>query len=225
MQKLPNKCTLCATPEGIFLLEKEDEMTENNRDYYLIDDVKYPRVTSILSEVYRPYDKIDLAVLKNKGNIGSIVHTLTAKHDLDELKEDEVEARYAGYVKAWVDFKENQNALILMIEQLVYDKQKRYAGTFDRIVKLKDHSTVMLDIKTRPFNPLLDPLQLIAYMKAWNSMHANKPITKGMVVQLTKEGKYKIDHAVEIDGIEYTIFISALVTYNYKKRKGYLKNV
>jgi hypothetical protein len=113
---------------------------------------------------------------------GSRVHEATELYDVLGVIGDGPEA---GYTRAWAKFKADHVSEIVASEQAVFNEPLWYAGTLDRIVRLKDGKLAILDIKTGA-KADWHKLQLAAYELCWPDA-----LDAGIVCYL-KNGSYEI---------------------------------
>jgi len=139
---------------------------------YVIDDVWYPRVTSILNvkakpALYRYYASLNSfaegqEIMEKSADEGTRVHE--AAEAILTGKEPTIAPDIAPAVKAFGEFIEERNVQVdpEWVEKRVVNRNDRYAGTVDSVA-LIDGKLGVLDIKTsagifRDYN-----LQLAAY--------------------------------------------------------------
>lgn len=174
---------------------------------YRIDGVVVPSVTQILSEA----GLIDGQYYTEESQLrGRTVHIITALDDRGELDETLVTPEYQGYLNAWRLFKAEMNCEILSIEQRVYNRRYRYAGTMDR--QLLWHDTRYVgDIKTG------EPKWWHKFQTAgyWECSVAGARCA----IYLSPDDTYKIrkheNHSYDTD-----VFRAALVLANAKRNEG-----
>jgi len=144
------------------------------RGQYLIDGALYPRVSSILAVINKPF----LATWRGKvGNteadriareatdLGTRVHAVCAAALGGPPCDDDDPALrpYATAVQAWAA---RDVATVLACERVVISRRHRYAGTCDLLCRLQDGALALVDFKT---SKQLDPVygvQLAAYRRA-----------------------------------------------------------
>lgn len=119
---------------------------------------------------------------------GSMIHLATALDDRGELDESSVDERIAGYLAAWRFFLAESGFAFEEIEEPRYSMDLGYAGTADRIGKLRG-SLAVGDIKTGSPEPW-HRLQTAAYVtarfgNAWR-------VAARFVVYLSDDGKYRL---------------------------------
>jgi len=113
---------------------------------------------------------------------GSRVHEATEMYDALGIIADSDEA---AYVRAWARFCSDNQVEILASEQAVFNEEHWYAGTLDRIVRIKGDQVAILDIKSGA-KADWHRMQLAAYALCWPD-----PVDIGLVVYLKPE-KYSV---------------------------------
>jgi len=143
---------------------------ENNG--YIIDDVWYPRVTSIINikakpALYRYYADLDSfaqgeEIMKKSADEGTRVHE--AAEAILTGKEPVVDPDIAPAVKAFQQFIDERNVQVdpEYVERRVVNHNDRYAGTVDSVA-LIDGKLGVLDLKTSAGIFRDYTLQLAAY--------------------------------------------------------------
>lgn len=150
---------------------------------YRYDGIVVPGVTSIL-EPLTDFSRVPPAVLKAAADFGKAVHRACELDDLGELDEGSLDPALVPYLAAWRKFSAEHNVLWEVIEQPLFHKTLRYAGTPDRQGLVKGLSTTV-DIKsTAQLYPAVGP-QLAAYQQA-----SGHPTVQRMAVQLKGDGTY-----------------------------------
>lgn len=149
-------------------------VTSNLGRYYEKDGVKYPSVTWICS--YYPKNegfwkwklltKDSDQIFKDAGTKGTTIHKnienlIRNKPRLSDLTESN--DNYTNQFIKWI--KSLKNAEIIDIEKFVINKDDKYAGTVDLIMKI-DGQMYIVDIKTSKSLHITHELQLSAYKHA-----------------------------------------------------------
>lgn len=179
-----------------------------------------PGVTTVIAPL-EPFEGIPLHIKQQALQRGTLVHKLTEVYDQNLISDDmwlEIEeGGLDGYLIAWEAFKRDCVQEILQSEQKVFSKRYWYAGTCDRVIKIKDRIAV-LEIKT---GGLVDAygLQTAAYKNAINEMVLDPTDPKDWiedryVVVLKPDGTYKM--AKHDDPTDFQTFIAALTIANWK---------
>jgi hypothetical protein len=128
--------------------------------------------------------------IKNAGNFGQAVHTLTELEDHGELDEDDLDTALRPILEAWRKFKSDHAPKILMRESKVCHRRLGYAGTIDGIIDMHG-SEAVLEIKSRKYLEGRDELQTVAYAKAYeDTLKVTKLKTRRYVIELKLDGTY-----------------------------------
>jgi hypothetical protein len=144
---------------------------------YLIDGVKYPRVSTILGMVPKPglarWREREIregrdpdAQAREAAERGTAVHALTEAIDKDQLTA--VPDALLPFVLAYMDWKSEYVWSMELIERVVVHKRHGYAGQLDRVVILNEpeRRRALVDIKTGRSVDAVTRLQTTAYVLA-----------------------------------------------------------
>lgn len=159
-----------------------------------------------------PTDRLDYAKA-----LGTSVHLTLELYDKDDLAD--CPAIVEPYLEGYKQFLKDKKPEILEIEKMylgehMYNKEKKYAGTIDRVYKIGDEIYIA-DIKSGG-QYKSTRIQTIAYAHAYGCATGNLA-TKRMVIYLNKEGGYKItEHTDRNDAV---IFFSCLHLFYWKNPK------
>jgi len=171
-------------------LDQEILFIEEIHEYWITSEggTRLIELLPSVSEIIAPlkdFSMIPADVLEAKRQFGTAVHKMIALYLENDLDEDSLTADQAGCLEAfkqWQHVFESSGAYQLSaakIEKPQHHKKLKYAGTPDI------DTDVVIDIKTRLFDPILDPLQLSAYK---NFSDPNRP---GYILTLFPDGTYK----------------------------------
>ena len=191
-------------------------LTFNEAEHkYCWNGVAVPGVTSLLAPLNN-FNAVPRDVLAAACFRGTAVHSCCELHDLGDLDENTVDAKWLPYLDAWRAFRAEHSTEWDFIEAPVYHKTLGYAGTLDRFGPV-DGKAAILDIKTSAvLYPSVGP-QLSAYFEA---LTKNEPGVKAdrITVQLGADGKYKMtkhkNHAAD-----WSVFLSCLTIHNYLRNQ------
>lgn len=158
---------------------------------YRLGGVVVPSVTQLLEPIKPDFAGIPPSVLEAKRELGTAVHLACELDDDDDLDEDSVPEAVAPYLAAWRAFKSDTGAEVLMNEQKLAHRSLRYAGTLDRLVRVRSGDVYLVDLKTAismsaSFGPQLCGYQLLLD----ESIYDLKLARKGL--QLRKDGTYRL---------------------------------
>ena len=184
---------------------------------YYLKGLRIPGVTQVMTGIH-DFLGVGEEIMAAAQERGTLVHTATALYDKGvlSLEEMQADAVLEPYVWAWVKFREEAKFVPEAIEVRVYSTRHRYAGTIDRIGKLRG-MPVVLDIKTgAALNPVT-ALQLAAYQVAYNERNPKAKVWERWAIQLGADGKYKL-HQYKDDAGDWSAFLSALNLYSWRRR-------
>jgi hypothetical protein len=214
---------------AIKISEPVEFFCESN--YYLIDGIKYPRVTRIKSVINNPGlsywqstvgKKKANEIMKKRGDFGTRIHKLiqiTLNGEKVDLKNYDEETETT--MKLFKDFLVEHDLQPELVEQHLWFKlseKYRYAGTAD-FIGYVDGKLMLLDWKT---SKAIYPdmwLQLSAYIVAFEALTGER--LDGCGILQIRDGKKKyVTKTYEEMMEEFEVFKAALVIYNrYRKIK------
>lgn len=177
---------------------------------YTYEGVIVPSVTQVLKSagLYPDFSVIPPNVLEWKRNLGTQVHAATELDDMDNL--GDYDQQISGYIDSWRKFKTDTGFKPVNIEQRVFHKQYRYAGTLDRTGVL-DSKDVLVDIKTGEIDLVVVGPQTAAYAQACGFKG------KRYAIRLLPDGKYKLVSCT--NKMDFQVFLNALNLYNWRMSK------
>jgi hypothetical protein len=175
-----------------------------------------PSVTQCLEAGgLRDYSGIPDEVLRNKAELGELVHRATELDAFGVLNEATVDEQVWPYLKAWRKFRDETGAAVISAEQKVYHTLYGYAGTLDHIVVINGEYGV-LDKKTGLPDPS-DGVQLAAYQEAVNHgkrLLGDRRAMKRWGLYLANTGKYQL---VPYDNAgDFAVFLAALTIKKWR---------
>ena len=135
-------------------------------------EVRLPSVTTVLS-LLSSYDKVSRDIMDRAAKFGSAVHKIVELHERGTLDEASLrpKAQYLAdmtpILEAWKRCKLENDVRVFAAEQVVLSLKHQYAGRLDVVAMVKGVPAIV-EIKSRPYNPMLEPLQTAAYFAAWN---------------------------------------------------------
>lgn len=140
-----------------------DIRLSDNHENYLIGDQEYPRLTHVIDTVFPKVWKDQWEkkvgpvqseqIMREAAEFGNRVHLVTELNDLNEHDGvDNLLSLYPDlqpYLEAWVSWSSKWVEEWVLIEEIVWSKKYRVAGTLDRVgVIAGDKSPSIIDIKT-----------------------------------------------------------------------------
>jgi len=184
---------------------------------YYLKGLRIPGVTQVMAGI-NDFLGVGEDIMAAAQERGTLVHTATALYDKDALTLEEMQADTVlePYVWAWVKFRSEAQFVPEGIEVQVYSTRHRYAGTIDRIGKLRG-MPVVLDIKTSAALNPVTALQLAAYQVAYNERNPKAKVWERWAIQLGADGKYKL-HQYKDNAGDWSAFLSALTLYSWRRR-------
>lgn len=187
---------------------------------YTYQGMVIPNVSSII-EPLEPFGNLPPDVRKAALQRGTLVHRLTELYDqrVDGIEPNDwwdiEKAGLDGYLIAWESFKQHSSLEIIESEQRVFHTKYRYAGTFDRVVRIGSDIGI-LDIKTGALVEAYK-LQTAAYLMALDEFGQMYPMpTKRWVVSLQPDGRYRFEE--HTDPADFEVFIAALTIAQWQMR-------
>lgn len=170
------------------------------------------------------YSRVDRSIMERACEFGSAVHKIVELHETGRLDEsslrpkDQYLADMTPILDAWKLCKSETGLRVLHVEQVVVSIKYGYAGRLDAIAEVHGVPAIV-EIKSRPFNGMLEPLQTAAYLEAWNENHRTEKAKARWFCELRLDGSYvfkKIKQGIgEPD--HFTIFRSALAILRWRR--------
>lgn len=160
---------------------------------YTVDGVEYPSITTLIKPL-TSYDQVPAFMLEKAGFFGTNVHagceSLFEDGTIDEVQYTPEELLC---ISGFPVFMEEHPSLFadrsrIHTEKKMAHHKLKYAGTPDITID----GVAMIEIKTRAFNKLTDPLQLAAQENLWIANGGIKGPYDHLVLELRKDGSYKV---------------------------------
>lgn len=152
-----------------------------------------PSVTQLLLPIAPDFSAIPAHVLEAKRALGTEVHFACELDDEDDLDEDTVPAAVEPYLAAWRKFKADTGAVVLANERKLVHTGLRFAGTLDRLVRVRDGGVYLIDLKTSVSMAAHFGVQLAGYqllLETDDDFAGVKLERKGL--QLRDDGAYRL---------------------------------
>jgi hypothetical protein len=159
---------------------------------------------------------------------GIAAHKATALSDKGTLDEVSLDNNLRPYLAGWRLFRQEYGFLPEYIEQPMYSKVYRVAGTPDRIGQWHiDDSIIIPDIKTGFELSPANGIQLAGYELIFKENYKNftgKPAkkVKRLSVLLNDEGTFKVQEYKDKNDVN--VFLATLSVWNWKGRNGTRNN-
>jgi hypothetical protein len=144
-----------------------------NGTHYEIGGQRYPRVSQILQTVAKPSleawrHKVGLAEAEKIGraarDLGTRIHEASEHLDRDGVVPPE--ADLLPYLDAYCEWRQAAVAEVVEIERVVWSATLKYAGTLDRVYRMRDGRLLLGDLKSGKTVDGLTRCQLSAYSLA-----------------------------------------------------------
>lgn len=115
----------------------------------------------------------------------------------------------------WLEWRRQHRVKPLVMEQVVYSRAHRYAGTMDLVAEV-DGARTVIDLKTSKAVYPEMPVQITAYRHAWTEM--GHETDAGLVLRLPKAISDPGFEAVPVtDPALFDVFLTALRLFNWWK--------
>src|SRR3990167_780390 len=190
------------------------------KDYYLKDDTRYNRVTSVL-DYFRPPSLFNWAIdigkkeykdrTKEAKKIGTRVDNLIKQYLLSKkvklTESDDISVE--NCLKAYFRWKEDYSPMFLDQDKIVSDNELKIAGTYDLLIE----PSTIVDIKCSNQISLNYWLQVAMYAK----MAGAKNIAILRLDKMTADYEYVVK---EFDEQYVSLFLGLLINYRYHNQKG-----
>lgn len=140
---------------------------------YMIDGERFVRVSTVLGVLAKPgleKWKHDVGIAEANRISSEAAARGTAVHKVCEDVDNGIMTRCPDdlrpFLTAYLDWKARNVQSVEMVERTVAHRQRKYAGTLDRLFLLKDGRRVLADMKTGKSVDGVYRLQQIAYVEA-----------------------------------------------------------
>ena len=185
---------------------------------YFFDGVQVPGVTSILAPL-SDFSMVPKVVLERASQFGKAVHKMVELYCHKYLDEDSLDPALEPYLEAWVSFVDDHKVTTDFVEQPMYHKVYRFAGTPD-VIGMVDGERSIIDIKsTAALYPSVGP-QVWAYAEL--AKNNSMPTTGRYAVRLCPDATYELKRFP--DQGDFSIFASLLTLRNWCKQHNITPN-
>ena len=186
-----------------------------NKENHSYEDDDGPLVAvSTVTKKLHSFEGIDSGVLQNAANRGTAVHSLCELWDNGELDMSKVDPELLPYLEGWINFTEQTNFKVIQMEQIVADRNLRFAGRLDRTGSIGS-SKYVLDIKTGTNPTPAWGVQIAAY----KSCLEGGRLYNCVALQLKKDGSYRLHAYPDYQG-DIACFRALLTLRNWKLNRG-----
>jgi len=160
---------------------------DEEKHWYYLDGRPLVSVTRVIKPLY-DFSAVHPDVLRRAGEYGTALHKaceLSLLNDLDEEGLDENLKRPLEGFRKWAATELNGESYVC--EKRMFHPRLKFAGTADIIID----GQAVIDIKSRAFNPITDPLQLVAYEHLWMNTDGHSPGPyKHYTLELKQSGEF-----------------------------------
>lgn len=195
-------------------------LTRNEEGYYVGEwngrQMRLPSVTTVLG-LLENYDRVDREILARACAFGTAVHSVVDLHESGMLDESTLDANLIPILSAWKLCKAERDVAIRITECVVVSTKMQYAGRLDAVGTVAD-VPALIEIKSRPYNSMLEPLQTAAYLEAWNEMNPDSKVKTRYFCELRLDGGYTLRQITGKEDIQY--FRCVLAAYNWRQSHG-----
>lgn len=193
---------------------------------YVIDGTRYVRVSTVLGVIAEPSILAwKLRVGLEEANRVSLEATTlgTAVHAACEIVDKNPRAAvppaFALYVNAYREWRDREVEKVLGVESTVFHPKHGYAGTLDRLYRLKDGRVVVADLKTGRSVDAKARLQTMAYAECLE-LHGQS-VDGRMVIHLPSSRPGTLTVIEYDDDVrDRKAWRAALRLYRWKTRHG-----
>lgn len=162
---------------------------------YCIDGVPVPSVTQIIKPLYN-YGMVSPDVLRRKGEFGTAVHKAVELYLYGTLDEETLVPELLGCLQAFkrwcADYSREFDIESALVELAVAHEKLQYAGRLDFVFD----GQAVIDLKSRDYEPRIDPVQLVAYEQAYIAGGGSKGKYVNYVLSLYPDETYQFCKAM-----------------------------
>lgn len=182
---------------------------------YFFDGVPVPNVTRVLEAA----GLIDYRFLGERREMylerGRLVHLATERDDNHSLDEESIDTEIVGYLQAWRAFRRDYGFVPRLIEHRICNEQYRYAGTLDRVGRIRDGTELLVDLKSG-----LAPDAVRFQLAAYAACLPHPRTRRRRCVELHQDGTYRvIGYETSDYQRDFEKFAAALEQFRGKGRK------
>ena len=156
---------------------------------YFVDGIKYPSVSEIISPLV-DLSGVPKANLEKARKYGIALHDTLKFYLKGTLDEEKLDSGLKLPLEGFKKFIKGKKSEIIFYEKPLYHNKLKYAGTPDLLM-----TDGLYDFKSRPFNPIADPIQLEAYYQLVQITSGYKVEKKLFVLEFDLEGNVRVVNA------------------------------
>lgn len=156
-------------------------------------------------------------ILERAGKFGTAVHTLIEYYETNRLDRETIDPILEKILCAWERCKSSHKIIVHKAEYPIVSKRYQYAGRFDIVGSVRGTNS-LIEIKSRPYNPITEKLQTIAYFQAYNESYPEDRVFKRYFCGFDLEGRYTFHEVKKLPGEpdHLSMFLSALAIWKWK---------
>ena len=184
---------------------------------YRVGGIVSPSVSQILKAngLMENFRKSETAL-----NNGTAIHRALELHDLCKLDERSLDPRLKKCLYLWDKFKKEISVgQIIEVEKRV-SFSVLYAGTIDRVLKLRNGHKMVLDFKSGNPQPWA-ALQTAGYAMAYDLEHHKEYERCCAKIHWDMD---RVIYKPYTDNADFNVFMAMATVYHYKKNNGYLRD-
>lgn len=185
---------------------------------YCLDGIQIPSVSRVMEPLKdSTYGGISERTLRKAAEKGSSVHD--SIENFIKFQIQDVNPEHRSYFKAFMEWWEENQPIVVGSEIRIYHKVLRYGGTLDLLCYLQDKATqelklTLIDFKTTyALQDMTCGVQLEAYERALASHGVQ--VQEKMILHLKRDGKHKEKRYPANDSVRWRVFGSLKCVYDY----------
>lgn len=183
------------------------------------DQLSYPRVTEVLHP-YTSYNEVPQNILQHAAARGTRVHAICAGIANGAwITNEAMGEECVGYVRSFEQWFDQYVEEVLLVEKRYIDKVLGYTGQIDFLIRAKNGTRCLVDLKTSARPQKTYGIQMAAYSNLLDS--EGIMVDRSMLVYLNKIG----DEAKVVEAStwhkELHVFKCALTCYKYFHKGNY----
>jgi hypothetical protein len=210
-----------------------EEIRRDETGYYIGEwkgkRVRVPSVTTVLG-LLADYSQVKPDLLKRACDFGTAVHSIVELYEKGTLDPESLKphgirlpdgnvtmtADMTPILNAWIKCKQDKGFTVHAVEEPICSLRHGYAGRPDAIAFLDGGVRILIEIKSRPYNSMLEPLQTAAYLEGWNEGNPGYKLTKRFFCELRLDGTYDWREIINKPTDHFQIFRSALALWQWR---------
>ncbi len=156
-------------------------------------------------------------ILKRAGDFGTAVHDTLDLYESGKLDHDNLDPILAKILEAWERCKAYHKIEVQNTELPIVSTKYQYAGRFDVVAAVRGVNSI-IELKSRPYNAMTDPLQVAAYLQGYNESYPKDKASRRFFCGFDLKGGYNFFEIKKIPGQpeHLHMFLNALGLYKWK---------